>query len=293
MMLGGGSCTRRDERLLEAIAAGLREVGPALTAHATDSPPIVGAALLGLDAVGADGAAQRRACERSSARRGALRARALPDAAETRCETRTWRSSDGGRTVHAGDPHLPRHRRARRSTPSICTSATASSWCSSARRGRARRPRCACWRGSKRSMRARSSSASATSPMFAEEPRHRDGVPELRAVPVSDRGRQHRLPAEGRKGQEGGARASCRRGRGHARSHRVPRAQAGAAVRRAAPARGDGPGDHPTAERLPDGRAAVEPRRKASCPDARRHRAHSSRSSARRPSTSPTTRRRR
>ena len=50
----------RNERLLKAIAAGLREVGPALTAHATDSPPIVGAALLGLDAVGADGAAQER-----------------------------------------------------------------------------------------------------------------------------------------------------------------------------------------------------------------------------------------
>jgi N-acetylglucosamine kinase-like BadF-type ATPase len=60
VMLGGGLMHGRNERLLKAIAAGLREVGPALTAHATDSPPIVGAALLGLDAVGADGAAQER-----------------------------------------------------------------------------------------------------------------------------------------------------------------------------------------------------------------------------------------
>ena len=60
VMLGGGLMHGRNERLLKAIAAGLREVGPALTARATDSPPIVGAALLGLDAVGADGAAQER-----------------------------------------------------------------------------------------------------------------------------------------------------------------------------------------------------------------------------------------
>jgi hypothetical protein len=46
--------------LLTAIGRGLHEVGPSLTARATDSPPIVGAALLGLDAVGADAAAQER-----------------------------------------------------------------------------------------------------------------------------------------------------------------------------------------------------------------------------------------
>jgi hypothetical protein len=50
----------RDARLLEAIDRGLRDIGPGLSAHVTDSPPIVGAALLGLDAVGADEEAARR-----------------------------------------------------------------------------------------------------------------------------------------------------------------------------------------------------------------------------------------
>ena len=50
------------------------------------------------------------------------------------------------------------------------------------------------------------------------------------------------------------------------------RAQAGPAVRRAAPAGGDGAGDRSRAERVPDGRAALEPRRKAARADARRHR---------------------
>ena len=46
----------------------------------------------------------------------------------------------------------------------------------------------------------------------------------------------------------------------------------GAAVRRAAPAGGDGAGDRSGAEGVPDGRAALEPRRKAARADARRHR---------------------
>ena len=46
----------------------------------------------------------------------------------------------------------------------------------------------------------------------------------------------------------------------------------GAALRRPAAAGGDGPGDRPPAERLPDGRAALEPRREAAGPDARGHR---------------------
>ena len=62
------------------------------------------------------------------------------------------------------------------------------------------------------------------------------------------------------------------RGRRAARPDRVPPPQAVAALGRAAPARRDGPGDHPAAERLPDGRAALEPRREAARPDARRHR---------------------
>ena len=50
----------RDARLLEAIDRGLRGVGPGLSARVTDSPPIVGAALLGLDAVGGDSDAATR-----------------------------------------------------------------------------------------------------------------------------------------------------------------------------------------------------------------------------------------
>jgi N-acetylglucosamine kinase-like BadF-type ATPase len=54
VMLGGGLFRSRDPRLLGEIDRGLRGVGPALSARVTDSPPIVGAALLGLDEVGGD-----------------------------------------------------------------------------------------------------------------------------------------------------------------------------------------------------------------------------------------------
>ena len=47
-------------------------------------------------------------------------------------------------------------------------------------------------------------------------------------------------------------------------------AQAGEPVRRPAPARGDGPGDRARPEGVPDGRAAVEPRRQAARADADR-----------------------
>ena len=53
---------------------------------------------------------------------------------------------------------------------------------------------------------------------------------------------------------------------------RAPGAQARAALRRPAPARRDGAGDRPRAEGVPHGRAALEPRREAPRPDARRHR---------------------
>ena len=56
------------------------------------------------------------------------------------------------------------------------------------------------------------------------------------------------------------------------RAHAVPRAaaaaEAGGAVGRPAPARGHGPGDGPRARRVPDGRAAVEPGREAPRGDA-------------------------
>jgi N-acetylglucosamine kinase-like BadF-type ATPase len=53
VVLGGGVVQAGNGRLFDAIAAGLREVAPAASVHATDSPPIVGAALLGLDELGA------------------------------------------------------------------------------------------------------------------------------------------------------------------------------------------------------------------------------------------------
>jgi N-acetylglucosamine kinase-like BadF-type ATPase len=60
VLLGGGLLQSGDGRLTEAIAAGLREVSPALAVRPATSPPIVGAALLGLDELGAGPEAQRR-----------------------------------------------------------------------------------------------------------------------------------------------------------------------------------------------------------------------------------------
>ena len=54
----------------------------------------------------------------------------------------------------------------------------------------------------------------------------------------------------------------------HPRPRGVPRAQAEGALRRAASARGDGTRDRARAEGVPDGRAALEPRREAPRPDA-------------------------
>ena len=63
--LGGGLMQSGDIRLIGAVEVGLRRVAPAATLHVTGSPPIVGAALLGLDQLGAGArgaaAAARRA----------------------------------------------------------------------------------------------------------------------------------------------------------------------------------------------------------------------------------------
>ena len=60
LLLGGGLLQSADGKLAEAIEAELREVAPALRVHKARSAPIVGAALLGLDDLGADQAAQER-----------------------------------------------------------------------------------------------------------------------------------------------------------------------------------------------------------------------------------------
>ena len=102
----------------------------------------------------------------------------------------------------------------------------------------------------------------------AQGPRHRDGLPELRALPAHDRRRQHGLRAEDRR----------RRPRTRSRKRveeaakildldRVPRAQAEGALRWSAPARRHGPRHRPQPAGLPHGRAAVEPRRQAARAD--------------------------
>jgi len=60
VVLGGGLLRHPTAGLLGAISRGLAEVGPSITAHATSAPPIVGAALLALDALGAEPGAHDR-----------------------------------------------------------------------------------------------------------------------------------------------------------------------------------------------------------------------------------------
>jgi N-acetylglucosamine kinase-like BadF-type ATPase len=60
VLLGGGLLQAGNARLLEGIEAGLREVGPEITARVNETPPIVGAALLALDEIGAGERAKER-----------------------------------------------------------------------------------------------------------------------------------------------------------------------------------------------------------------------------------------
>jgi N-acetylglucosamine kinase-like BadF-type ATPase len=60
VVVGGGLMRGADSELLGRIQAGLRRVGAQLVLRRTSAPPIVGAALLGLDAVGAGPEAHAR-----------------------------------------------------------------------------------------------------------------------------------------------------------------------------------------------------------------------------------------
>jgi N-acetylglucosamine kinase-like BadF-type ATPase len=60
VLLGGGLIQSGDGRLGTAVEDELRRLAPKVSVSATSSPPIVGAALLGLDALGASAEAQRR-----------------------------------------------------------------------------------------------------------------------------------------------------------------------------------------------------------------------------------------
>ena len=61
VLLGGGVLQDVDGDLLAAIDSGLREAAPAVTVRPTASPAIVGAALIGLDELGAGDQEQERA----------------------------------------------------------------------------------------------------------------------------------------------------------------------------------------------------------------------------------------
>ena len=63
VLLGGGLLQSGDGPLSAAVEAELRRLAPQVTVAAPSSPPIVGAALLGLDAIGAPPEAQRRVRE--------------------------------------------------------------------------------------------------------------------------------------------------------------------------------------------------------------------------------------
>jgi N-acetylglucosamine kinase-like BadF-type ATPase len=61
VLLGGGLLQGGDGRLIEAIGSGVSRVSPSIAVSRASSPPIVGAALLALDAVGATPGALARA----------------------------------------------------------------------------------------------------------------------------------------------------------------------------------------------------------------------------------------
>ncbi len=60
VLLGGGLLQAGDARLLNAVEDGVRAIAPSATVRVASSPPIVGAALLALDELGASAEAQAR-----------------------------------------------------------------------------------------------------------------------------------------------------------------------------------------------------------------------------------------
>ena len=53
VVLGGGVARSRDPRLIDHIQEGVRALSPAARVHVLDAPPVLGAAFLGLDEIGA------------------------------------------------------------------------------------------------------------------------------------------------------------------------------------------------------------------------------------------------
>jgi N-acetylglucosamine kinase-like BadF-type ATPase len=60
VLLGGGLIPAADGSLVDAVAQRVAEIAPAAGVRSTSSPPVVGAALLGLDELGADASARER-----------------------------------------------------------------------------------------------------------------------------------------------------------------------------------------------------------------------------------------
>jgi N-acetylglucosamine kinase-like BadF-type ATPase len=60
VVLGGGIFRNGDHAFFDRISAGLREVAPAAQVRVLTAPPVVGAAMMGLDRLGASKAAQAR-----------------------------------------------------------------------------------------------------------------------------------------------------------------------------------------------------------------------------------------
>ena len=121
-------------------------------------------------------------------------------------------------------------------------------------------------------------------------PRHRHGVPVLRALSEHDRRPEHRLrPGDARRAQ-GRPRQGHGRGREAPADRPAARPQARPALRRPAPARRHGPRAGAPPQDLPVRRAAVQSRRQAARRDAHRDQEAAPAARARPSSTSPTTR---
>ena len=105
----------------------------------------------------------------------------------------------------------------------------------------------------------------------SQGPRHRDGVPELRAVSAHDGAREHGLQRCGcARPTRPSPTSAWRRAREDPQPRPAARPLSARAVGRPAPARGDGARDRARPQGVPVRRAAVQPRRQAARGDARR-----------------------
>ena len=104
----------------------------------------------------------------------------------------------------------------------------------------------------------------------ADGPRHRHGVPELRALPAHERVRQHGVRPQDAQIRQARDQEARQRGGRDPRHRRLPQAQAAPALRRPAPARCARPRHRAPPQGVPVRRAAVQPRRQAARADARR-----------------------